>query len=793
MWLVMVLFAIGILFLGFGQSAAADRPSNAEMESWQSGPGVAESTEDPRFRVPLPTATTAKPVKEREFVFEIDEEEAEEIKRRQLPVSDHGARVIQIPLQTLRTQSPAVAPPLGTNFTGFSLGSSGYIPPDPVMAAGPNHLILAVNLVWGIWSKSGSPGFITPISSWFASVNTLNLNYSDPKVIYDQYAGRWIVMCMGFGSAANPRGAYFLSVSDDSDPNGTWFKWMVAVPSDGTFPDFPSVGYDASEAIYFTGNHFHNVDFSFRYAGIVILKKSELYANNPAVPPLTVTRFNAMRDPADGGLTFTIKPALSFGPPVSGMFFVNTQGSIGSYIELWRINNPVTAPALVHRATIPIGSYSAPPNAAQPNNVTPIETNNSSLQSEVQYRNGSLFFAFPQAANFDTVTVSAIRYLQIDTSGAIAQNILYGAGGEYFFFPAPLSDNSGNVAMVFSHSSPGSFCAARYVGNFPDDMAAGILRTGEATYALVGGGQNRWGDYAGISQDPVFPRKIWMYQEFARATTPSFPNGNWGTWCGAIELPNHAPQIDAPPLLTLNEGTVLLDTITVSEPDGENLSSFSLLPSGPGYVSFTNLGGGKGELRLAAGCFDAGTDTIRLVAVDNASSALSDTALIEINVLEANCAPSALFSGPDTIRINQCQTRSFLITAFDPDSSGGVSFSAAQPPVLAAVSDSGGGRASLHLAPTTADLGEYAVQVFASDGQDSSVLTLPVQVFQKGDLNQDGALAPADIVLVLNCIFLNVPAPAGLDACDLDGNGPSASDVVVMINAAFLEDSLPPC
>jgi hypothetical protein len=764
------------------------------MESWQSGPGAVESTEDPRFRVPLPTATAAKPVKEREFIFEIDEEEAEEIKRRQLPVSDHGAKVIQVPPQTLRTQSPAVAPPLGTNFTGFSLGSSGYIPPDPVMAAGPNHLILAVNLVWGIWSKSGSPGFITPISSWFASVNTLNLNYSDPKVIYDQYAGRWIVMCMGFGSAANPRGAYFLSVSDDADPNGTWYKWMLAVPSDGTFPDFPSVGYDASEAVYFTGNHFHNVDFSFRYAGIVILKKSELYANNPAVPPLTVTRFNAMRDPADGGLTFTIKPALSFGPPVSGMFFVNTQGSIGSYIELWRINNPVTAPALVHRATIPIGSYSAPPNATQPNGVTPIETNNSSLQSEVQYRSGNLYFAFPQAANFDTVTVSAIRYLQIDTSGAIVQNILYGAGGEHFFFPAPLSDNSGNVAMVFSHSSPGSFCAARYVGNFPDDMAAGILRTGEATYALVGGGQNRWGDYAGIAQDPVSPRKIWMYQEFTRATTPSFPNGNWGTWCGSVTLENHSPVLSDPGPQSVNEGGLLNVYLTANEPDGEPFS-YQLLSPLPPYVSLTDLGGGQGQLTLAPGCFDAGVDTIYLVASDSTAPSMADTTAIEVTVVEKNCAPVPSVIAPDTIFINQCQPASFPITSFDPEAGPGpISLFGFPTHPFASVTDSGNGNGSLNLlAPMIISPGLYGAPVFASDGGDSSGVAVLIRVFQKGDLNQDGTLAPADIVLVLNCIFLNVPTPAGLDACDLDGNGPSASDVVVMINAVFLENPLPPC
>lgn len=784
MWMVKVLLAGGFLMLVFALAAAADSPSDAELQEWQSERGVAESTKDPRFRVPALAPGPVQPVKVREGQ-EIDEEQLEEIKRRPLPPSNNGAKVIQALSTRNGAGRIAAAPPLGTNFDGFNLLQSGYIPPDPVMAAGPDHLILAVNLRWGIYAKDGTPGFFTTMQSWFSSVNTLLLNYSDPKVMYDQYAGRWMVMCIGFGNATtNRRGAYFVSVSDDADPNGTWYKWMLPVPNDGSFPDFPGVGYDASEAFYFTANHFSNSSGVFLYDGIVILKKSELYADNPAVPPLTVSTFTRMRD-GDGGLTFTIKPSLHFGNPVSGTFLVNTQGSSGSNIELWRIINPVTAPVLTRRTSIPIGAYFAPPDAKQPGDSTLIETNSSTIQSEVQYRDGYLYFAFPQAHNFDTVTVSAIRYLQIDTTGAVLQNILYGASGEYFFFPAPLSATSGNAAMVFSHSSPSSFCGTRYVGNFPDDGTAADLKAGEDPYVRVGGGRNRWGDYGGISQDPVFPRRIWMYHEYADA-------GNiWNTRCGEIVLSNHAPEVSGPASLVVNEQDTLVDTLTILEPDGESL--FVAITPLPPYASLTDLGGGKKELKLTPGCYDVAVDSIIITAADNADPALADTLELVITVLEHNCRPLASRSGPDTVVLNQCQTFSLLLSAFDPDSSGNISFSTAPIPAFAGVSDSGGGTGSLNLAPTTADLGGYTVQVFASDGQDSSGLAVPVQVFQKGDLNRDGSLAPADVVLLLYCIFSNAPPPAGPDACDMDGNGTSLSDVVVLINSAYTGDPLPPC
>ena len=347
--------------------------------------------------------------------------------------------------------------------------------------------------------------------------------------------------------------------------------------------------------------------------------------------------------------------------------------------------------------------------------------------------------------------------------------------------------------MVFSHSSPTSFCGTRYVGNFSGDLTAGVLKAGEDTYAEAAGGRIRWGDYSGIAQDPVFPRRIWMYNEYAKLRTFNHPNGYWGTWCGQIELENHPPQLNAPALLALSEGDVLIDTLTVVEPDGENLSSFGLLAPGPNWVSFSDLGNGKAELKLFPGCREAGTDTVWLAASDNASPALADTALIEIRVLAANCPPVSSRSGPDTIQINQCQSASFLITCFDPDEGGPLRLFSGPAPAFTGVADSGNGRGSLNLSPTTADSGGYLVDISASDGADTSSLPVPVQVFPKGDLNRDSRLSGSDLILLLFCVFNLVPPPAGLESCDLNGGGLSASDIVALLNATFSGILLPPC
>lgn len=764
--------------LAFGRLAPADR----QPEQVVTPRGVVGSTyEMPPAGPPLPGVRTTRPEEE-------SSEQLDAIKRRGVPPGPNGARIIRADVSRSGAGPIAAAPVLGTNFDGFPLSASGYVPPDPIMAAGPNHLVLAVNLIWAILSKTGTPGFTASFDSWFSSVNTYHLFYSDPKVMYDQYAGRWIIMCIAFDTSANNRGAYFVSVSDDSDPNGTWYKWTIPVtPNDGTFPDFPGVGYDASEAVYFTANHFGNADGIFKYDEVLILKKSELYANNPSVPPLTVSRFTRMTNPSDGNFTFTIKPSVAYGDSTGGTFLANTQGDVGSNIELWRITHPVTTPVLTHRATIPIGSYSAPPDAAQPNGVTLISTNSSTIQSEVRYRNGRLYLAFPQAQNFGSGTVSAIRYLEIDTAGTVNQNIIYGADGEYFFFPAVLAVNSGNVAMVFSHSSPASLCGARYVGNFPGDLTAGVLRAGLGTYNLVAGGRNRWGDYGGIAQDPALPRRVWMYHEYAGSSN------SWRTRAGEIDLVNHPPVIFAPASLSLMEQDTLTDTITVTEPDGEGLSLFGLLAPAPSFVSFTALGSGKAALRLTPGCADAGLDTVRLVAADSATPPMADTLAIVITIGDRRCPLVISRTGPDTIQLNQCQKVNLGLSAFDPESSRVVSILPGVIPGFAGVVDSGNGKGSFNLAPGTTDAGNYAAQIIASVGADSSALAVPIQVFPKGDLNRDGIVSAADVVLLLNCVFLGSPPPGGVENCDMDGGGTSPADVVWLLNAAYLTTPLPPC
>ncbi|MFQ5583345.1 MAG: hypothetical protein ACE5GL_02780, partial [Calditrichia bacterium] len=114
------------------------------------------------------------------------------------------------------------------NFNQDATNNSGqfHIPPDPIGAAGPNHVVNVVNTSIEWYTKAGVQQNSQSLSSFFAPLTPLT-NTFDPKVIYDQYEGRFVVVTLEVTDMANGDPAntsrILVAVSDDNDPNGTWY------------------------------------------------------------------------------------------------------------------------------------------------------------------------------------------------------------------------------------------------------------------------------------------------------------------------------------------------------------------------------------------------------------------------------------------------------------------------------------------------------------------------------------------------------------------------------------------
>jgi flagellar hook capping protein FlgD len=104
-------------------------------------------------------------------------------------------------------------------------------------------------------------------------------------------------------------------------------------------------------------------------------------------------------------------------------------------------------------------------------------------------------------------------------------------------------DCNDNMAIGFSASNPAIYAGAYYATRFAGDPAGSI--GGTASLALgvdfynrrFGGARNRWGDYSGLSVDPVDEATFYVYNEYAgpRGTIiPSLPaeDGRWHTKLG---------------------------------------------------------------------------------------------------------------------------------------------------------------------------------------------------------------------------------------------------------------------
>jgi hypothetical protein len=104
----------------------------------------------------------------------------------------------------------------GMDFAGTGDGA----PPDTIAAAGPNYVVEMVNTDIAIYTKGGTKVFQQDLSQFFSSVRTGNA-LSDPVVIYDEQAGRFLVGVLDLnisflGTVSGD--AFMYAVSDSSDP-----------------------------------------------------------------------------------------------------------------------------------------------------------------------------------------------------------------------------------------------------------------------------------------------------------------------------------------------------------------------------------------------------------------------------------------------------------------------------------------------------------------------------------------------------------------------------------------------
>ncbi|MCP4413145.1 MAG: hypothetical protein GY808_11350, partial [Gammaproteobacteria bacterium] len=402
------------------------------------------------------------------------------------------------------------------------------IPPDPIMAVGPNHIIACVNTEFIIFDKQGNNLFRTGSEPWFNNVYANNDAF-DPTIIYDHFAERWVQLW-----DSQPDGttdAYFLvSVSDDSNPLGTWYNYAFPTNKIGSisvseWSDYPKLGYDAN-AIYMSGRKF-SFSGGWNYSHIRWVSKTELYNANGG--PVNYTDIWDLRDPSNTSIRVDGPPvaAVHMDSTDTGYLIVDSPYTTSTFVTLWKIQDPTGTP-IISATNVPVTATQNPYNGQQLGGNQALNVGRRAYRNSV-YQNDMLW----TCANVGGTGASTFaRYLKIDVlTNTAVEDYSIGASGYYYLYPAIMVDENDNMVMAYTRSGYTEYAGFGYTGRKDSDQAGylsptTILKEGEANYVKTfSGTRNRWGDYMGIDQDPTNRSVIWSLVEYAES-----PANTWGTW-----------------------------------------------------------------------------------------------------------------------------------------------------------------------------------------------------------------------------------------------------------------------
>jgi hypothetical protein len=446
------------------------------------------------------------------------------------PTGPEGSNFINIEGKesVLQNQDPLIL----NNFTGL-LDPGGYIPPDQYIAVGPQHVMAVDNGRFRIWDKAGNLIKTINADSWFASALT-GASVFDPKVEYDHFNKRWIMVWLDQNDPPNQRGYFLISVSDDSIPIGTWYNWAISNTLNGSsesglWSDYEGVGFD-NQALYITGRQFQFGGY-LQYGKIRTIDKTYLYANTGG--QLNWKDIWDIRNPSvlssrpDG-----IRPSIIYGTPGEA-YFMTIPSSSATYLILYKLTNP-TGSLSMTGVTVPVTAFSSPPNANQLGGQL-IEAGGSALRQEPIYRNGFIWVTHSVAF---TGGYSGVNYVKINVSTNTAvEDYTVGSSGHYFFYPAIGVDQDMNLLFNFSRSGDNEYAGAFYMSRRNSDPPGTFtsvtpLQIGKAHYFKdFSTGRNRWGDYNGSWLDPSDPFNFWTITEYAET-----PANTWACRVGNIRL-----------------------------------------------------------------------------------------------------------------------------------------------------------------------------------------------------------------------------------------------------------------
>jgi len=420
--------------------------------------------------------------------------------------------------KTMGTTGSAMAP-----LVNFDAQTSPYYPPDCNGTAGPNHYMQTINTTYAIYSKTGTLlAGPTNMNLLFGSVTGANCNDGDPLILYDDQASRWLAVEFSL-CGSNDR--MLIAVSTTSDPTSTWYQYSFDVADT---PDYEKFGIWRDGYYMATNNGGSNDTYVF--------ERDQMLTGGAA--PKMVGFTNAWLPTSIDG--FMCVPPVdndgAFAPAGSpGIFIaINDDAIGGGSDQLWiyelAVNWSNTAASTFNRTQqINVTAFDSNfgntwSNIAQQGTTQKVDAIPMVIMNVPQYRN---FGSYQTIVCCHTVDVDAtnhagIRWYELrKTTGSwtVRQTGTYAPDAHSRWMGSIMLNANNKIGLGYSISSSSMYPGIRYTGQSAGAYAtgAGVLDVPEEiiqTGANSQTSQNRWGDYALMSVDPVDNETFWFTTQY---------------------------------------------------------------------------------------------------------------------------------------------------------------------------------------------------------------------------------------------------------------------------------------
>jgi hypothetical protein len=483
-----------------------------------------------------------------------------------------------------RHKPKPVIPGTKANFEGLSNQDNFNVlgvrvnPPDPVGDVGPNHYVEMINLVFGVYSKTGSlllgPTDTGTLWAGFA-IDECTEPSGDPIVVYDQFADRWILTqftTRGLDFPDEPANPFYncVAISTTGDPTGSYYRY--AFTTGFNFPDYPKYGvWDDSYLI--TTREFGVVDESIYGIGVYGLERERMIAGDPAARavsfllqdgrvPINLIGDGLLPADADGRKP----PKKNSKAPIIG-----TQDDEGPYgatfdaLNVWEFDvkwNAAPTASIELTTQLAVDEFdSAFPCAPTARDCLPQPgiTDPNQFLDVLSYRQRPTWRLAHRTFNgYETMVtnqsvealpgVAGIRWWEVRRTGngryrVFQQGTFAPEDGVHRWMGSIAMDRKGNAALGYSVvNGVDIFPGIRYTGRLDGDRR-GQMTLGEATVVNGTAAQtnpnSRWGDYTSMNVDPVDDCTFWYVNEYYTAAGAAMaPLGNgWQTRIASFKLP----------------------------------------------------------------------------------------------------------------------------------------------------------------------------------------------------------------------------------------------------------------